>query len=140
MSRGSRKAAPANAGAARCTVTICRGTAKTPALDHAARLDQLRSSIAQSAQVRITGCPGACEHANVIVIVIQPSAAGRRSRGRRCRLVWPGLVNGRDAADDIAAWVARAAPGQCAVPDVAPCRMAMTDPAESRPMPMTMAG
>ncbi|MEU5273877.1 hypothetical protein AB0G77_36305, partial [Streptomyces hygroscopicus] len=65
-------------------------------------------------------------------VVARPAADGRP--------VWPGLVNDRDAADDIAAWVARAAPGQCAVPDVAPCRMAMTDPAESRPMRMTMAG
>ncbi|MEU5273602.1 (2Fe-2S) ferredoxin domain-containing protein, partial [Streptomyces hygroscopicus] len=81
MSRRSRKAAPANAGAARCTVTVCRGccrgTAKIPGLDHAARLDQLRSSLAQIAQVRITGCPGACEHANVIVI--RPSASSVRT-------------------------------------------------------------
>ncbi|WP_051885953.1 hypothetical protein [Streptomyces hygroscopicus] len=98
MSRRSRKAAPANAGAARCTVTVCRGTAKPPALDHAARLGQLRSSLAQSAQVRITGCPGACEHANanVIVIVIQPSAAGRAAGGRRpARLARPGQRPGR---------------------------------------------
>ncbi|MEU1903494.1 hypothetical protein [Streptomyces hygroscopicus] len=113
MSRRSRKAAPANAGAARCTVTVCRGTAKTPALDHAAQLDQLRSSLAQIAQVRITGCPGACEHTNVIVI--RPSAVGRATDGR---LVRPGLVDDRDAADDIAAWVEAGGPGLADPPGV----------------------
>ncbi|MFF8592899.1 (2Fe-2S) ferredoxin domain-containing protein [Streptomyces sp. NPDC015220] len=117
MSRRSRKTAPANAGAARCTVTVCRGcccgTAKIPGLDHAAQLDQLRSALAQIAQVRVTGCLDACEHANVIVI--QPSAAGRAAGGRP---VWLGLVNDTDAADDIAAWVEAGGPGLADPPDV----------------------
>ncbi len=117
MSRRARKAAPADAGAARCTVTVCRGcccgTAKIPGLDHPAQLDQLRSSLAQLAQVRITGCLDACEHANVIVI--QPSAAGRAAGGRP---VWLGLVNDRDAANDIAAWVEAGGPGLADPPGV----------------------
>ncbi|MFB7455162.1 (2Fe-2S) ferredoxin domain-containing protein [Streptomyces sp. NPDC056188] len=117
MSRRSRKAAPANAGAARCLVTVCRGcccgTAKIPGLDHAAQLDQLRSSLPQIAQVRVTGCLDACEHANVTVI--QPSAAGRAAGGRP---VWLGLVNDRDAADDIAAWVEAGGPGLADLPGV----------------------
>lgn len=119
MSRRSRKAAPALAGtgAARCTVTVCRGcccgTAKIPGLDHAAQLDQLRTSLAQIAQVRVTGCLDACEHANVIVV--QPSAAGRAVGGRP---VWLGLVDGRDAADGIAAWVEAGGPGLADPPGV----------------------
>ncbi|OIK26298.1 hypothetical protein [Streptomyces malaysiense] len=116
MSRRSRKAAPANPGAARSTVTVCRGcccgTAKIPGPDHAARLDQLRSSLAQIAQVRVTGCLDACEHA---FVVIQPSAAGRAAGGRPVR---PGLVNDRDAADDIAAWVQAGGPGLADPPGV----------------------
>ncbi|MEU5444630.1 (2Fe-2S) ferredoxin domain-containing protein [Streptomyces griseofuscus] len=117
MSRRSRKAAPANAGAACCTITVCRGcccgTPKIPGLDHAAQLDQLRSALTQIAQVRVTGCLDACEHANVIVI--QPSAAGRAAGGRP---VWLGLVNDRDAADDIAAWVEAGGPGLADPPGV----------------------
>ncbi|GAA2609635.1 MULTISPECIES: (2Fe-2S) ferredoxin domain-containing protein [Streptomyces] len=117
MSRRGRNAAPAGAGAARCTVTVCRGcccgTAKIPGPDHPAQLDQLRSSLAQTAQLRVTGCLDACEHANVIVI--QPSASGRAAGGRP---VWLGLVNDRGAADDIAAWVDAGGPGLADPPGV----------------------
>ncbi|MFB7600678.1 (2Fe-2S) ferredoxin domain-containing protein [Streptomyces sp. NPDC056160] len=117
MSRRSREATSANAGAAHCTVTVCRGcccgTAKVPGLDHAAQLDQLRSSLAHLARVRVTGCLDACEHANVIVI--QPSAAGRAAGGRP---VWLGLVNDQDTADDIAAWVEAGGPGLADPPGV----------------------
>ncbi|MEU2743400.1 (2Fe-2S) ferredoxin domain-containing protein [Streptomyces sp. NPDC007095] len=117
MSRRTRKAAPAATGAARCTVTVCRGcccgTPKIPGLDHGAQLAQLRQSLADTAQVRVTGCLDACEHANVIVI--QPSAAGRAAGGRP---VWLGLVNDTDAADDIAAWVEAGGPGLADPPGV----------------------
>ncbi|MEV6057989.1 (2Fe-2S) ferredoxin domain-containing protein [Streptomyces sp. NPDC052107] len=117
MSRRSRNAVPAAAGAARCTVTVCRGcccgTAKIPGLDHAGQLAQLRQALAGSAQVRVTGCLDACEHANVIVV--QPSAAGRAAGGRP---VWLGLVNDPDAADDIAAWIAAGGPGLADPPGV----------------------
>lgn len=116
MSRRSRKAA-AGAGAARCTVTVCRGcccgTAKIPGLDHRAQLDHLRASLERLAQLRVTGCLDACEHANVIVI--QPSAAGRAAGGRP---VWLGLVGDRAAADDITAWVAAGGPGLADPPGV----------------------
>ncbi|MGW2649084.1 (2Fe-2S) ferredoxin domain-containing protein [Streptomyces sp. NPDC001393] len=117
MSRRTRKAAPATAGAARCTVTVCRGcccgTAKIPGLDHAGQLAQLRQALADTAQVRVTGCLDACEHANVIVV--QPSATGRAAGGRP---VWLGLVNDTDAADDIAAWIAAGGPGLADPPGV----------------------
>ncbi|MEV6735488.1 (2Fe-2S) ferredoxin domain-containing protein [Streptomyces sp. NPDC051104] len=118
MNRRTRKAtAPATAGAARCTVTVCRGcccgTAKIPGVDHAAQLAGLRQALADTAQVRVTGCLDACEHANVIVV--QPSAAGRAAGGRP---VWLGLVNDPAATDDIAAWITAGGPGLADPPGV----------------------
>lgn len=63
--------------------------------------------------MRLTGCLDACEHANVMVV--QPSAAGRAAGGRP---VWLGLVNGTDAAGDIAAWVEAGGPGLADPPGV----------------------
>ncbi|WP_231607944.1 (2Fe-2S) ferredoxin domain-containing protein [Streptacidiphilus albus] len=122
MSRLSRSdarsdARAVSAGAARCTVTVCRdcccGTAKVPRLDHQAQLDGLRSSLAGVALVRRVDCLDACEHANVIVV--QPSPEGRRAGGRP---VWLGLVNDPDAAADISAWVEAGGPGLAAPPDI----------------------
>lgn len=108
MSR--RKAAKTGASAAPCTVTVCRGcccgTPKVPGLDHAAQLIDLRTALAAVATVRPVGCLDACEQANVIVI--QPSAEGRKAGGRP---VWLGLVNDADAAADITAWVRAGGPG-----------------------------
>ncbi|MEU2623023.1 (2Fe-2S) ferredoxin domain-containing protein [Streptomyces sp. NPDC007157] len=117
MSRRSKKAAPAP-GAARPTVTVCRGCccgtrAKVPRLDHEAQLTDLRTQLASIATVRRTDCLDACERANVIVI--QPSAEGRKAGGRP---VWLGQVNDPDAAADIAAWVKGGGPGLADAPDV----------------------
>ncbi|MEV5153749.1 (2Fe-2S) ferredoxin domain-containing protein [Streptomyces werraensis] len=113
MSKRSPRRVPApgaGAGAQRPTVTVCRGcccgTPKIPGLDHAAQLRDLRQAVGGAARVRVTDCLDACERANVIVI--QPSATGRRAGGRP---VWLGLVNDRDATADIAAWVASGGPG-----------------------------
>ncbi|GAA2813125.1 hypothetical protein GCM10010441_42300 [Kitasatospora paracochleata] len=62
--------------------------------------------------VRPTDCLGACEQANVIVV--QPSAEGRRAGGRP---VWLGLVNDPDAARDITVWVEAGEPGLADPPD-----------------------
>ncbi|MGW2423974.1 (2Fe-2S) ferredoxin domain-containing protein [Streptomyces sp. NPDC001709] len=116
MSRRARRAAPSTA-AARCTVTVCRGcccgTEKIPDLDHAGQLARLRRALPGTAQVRLTGCLDACEHANVMVV--QPSAEGRAAGGRP---VWLGLVNDPDAIDDIAAWIAAGGPGLADPPGV----------------------
>jgi (2Fe-2S) ferredoxin len=116
VSRRSRKAAP-TPGAARPTVTVCRGcccgTPKVPRLDHTAQLADLRQSLADVATVRRTDCLDACERANVIVI--QPSAEGRQAGGRP---VWLGLVNDPDAAADITAWVTAGGPGLADPPDI----------------------
>ncbi|MGA4899011.1 (2Fe-2S) ferredoxin domain-containing protein [Streptomyces griseoincarnatus] len=113
MSKRSHRSAPApgaGTGAERPTVTVCRGcccgTPKIPGLDHAAQLRDLRKALGGSATVRGTDCLGACERADVVVI--RPSATGRRAGGRP---VWLGLVSDRDATVDIAAWVANGGPG-----------------------------
>ncbi|MEZ0064418.1 (2Fe-2S) ferredoxin [Streptacidiphilus sp. MAP12-20] len=115
--RHPRKAAP-TPGAARPTVTVCRGcccgtTSKVPRLDHAAQLAALQSSLAGVAMVRRVDCLDACEQANVIVV--QPSSEGREAGGRP---VWLGLVNDPDAAADITAWVEAGGPGLAEPPDI----------------------
>ncbi|GGQ39984.1 (2Fe-2S) ferredoxin domain-containing protein [Streptomyces althioticus] len=120
MSKRSHRSVPASgagAGAELPTVTVCRGcccgSPKIPGLDHAAQLRDLRQALGGSATVRVTDCLDACERANVVVI--QPSATGRRAGGRP---VWLGLVNDRDATVDIAAWVAGGGPGVTGPPGI----------------------
>ncbi|MFJ1754938.1 (2Fe-2S) ferredoxin domain-containing protein [Kitasatospora sp. NPDC088134] len=120
MSRRTRReaaAVPAQGAAARCTVTVCRGcccgTAKIPGIDHAAQLADLRTALADRATVRPVPCLDACEHGNVMVV--QPSAEGRRAGGRP---LWLGLVNDRDAAADITAWIDAGGPGLADVPPI----------------------
>ncbi|MDJ0344924.1 (2Fe-2S) ferredoxin domain-containing protein [Streptomyces sp. H10-C2] len=117
MSRRTKKAEPA-AGAARPTVTVCRGcccgtAVKVPRLDHEAQLADLRTMLAGVAMVRRTDCLDACERANVIAI--QPSTEGRAAGGRP---VWLGQVNDPGAAADIAAWVKNGGPGLAEAPDI----------------------
>ena len=117
MSRRRQGKAAPDAGAARPTVTVCRGcccgTPKVPRLDHAAQLAELLSSLAGVAMVRRVDCLDACERANVIVV--QPSAEGRRSGGRP---VWLGMVNDPDAAADITRWVDAGGPGLADPPGI----------------------
>lgn len=116
MSRRKPKARP-EPGASRPRVTVCRGcccgTPKVPGLDHAAQLADLRTSLGHVAAVRPTDCLNACERANVIVI--QPSAEGRKAGGRP---VWLGLVNDRDAVTDITEWVEAGGPGLAEPPGI----------------------
>ncbi|MER5407388.1 (2Fe-2S) ferredoxin domain-containing protein [Streptomyces sp. NPDC002769] len=118
MSRRPRSTAahtkPANT---RCTVTVCRGCCcGTPSevrhLDHEAQLTDLRTALAGVATVRRTNCLNACERANVIVI--QPSAEGRKAGGRP---VWLGTVNDSGASADIATWISNGGPGLAEPPD-----------------------
>lgn len=117
MSRRTPRRAAADSGAARPTVTVCRGcccgTPKIPRLDHDAQLADLRDSLAEVAMVRRVDCLDACDHANVIVV--QPSAEGRRAGGRP---VWLGLVNDPDANADITTWVVAGGPGLAELPDI----------------------
>ncbi|MFF1395867.1 (2Fe-2S) ferredoxin domain-containing protein [Streptomyces sp. NPDC058287] len=120
MSKRSRSAAPdpaPRAAAPRPTVTVCRGcccgSPKVPGLDHTAQLRDLRRALDGSATVRVTDCLDACERANVIVV--QPSAAGRKAGGRP---VWLGLVNDPDATADITAWIEDGGPGLTEPPGI----------------------
>ncbi|MGV9312141.1 (2Fe-2S) ferredoxin domain-containing protein [Streptomyces sp. NPDC003691] len=116
MSRRAGRTASAP-GAIRPTVTVCRGcccgSPKIPGVDHAAQLRELRAAVGDGATVRVTDCLDVCDQANVVVV--QPSAEGRRAGGRP---VWLGLVNDRDAAGDIAAWVEGGGPGITEPPGV----------------------
>ncbi|WP_369372754.1 (2Fe-2S) ferredoxin domain-containing protein [Streptomyces sp. cg36] len=108
----------AAAGAARCTVTVCRGCccgtpSKVAHLDHEAQLTDLRTALSGIAAIRRTDCLDACERANVVVI--QPSPEGREAGGRP---VWLGQVNDPGAAADITAWVRAGGPGLAPPPGV----------------------
>ncbi|RAJ47107.1 hypothetical protein K353_00308 [Kitasatospora sp. SolWspMP-SS2h] len=120
MSRRAREKAAAvgaQGAPARCTVSVCRGcccgTPKIPGLDHAAQLADLRGALAEVATVRPVACLDSCDHANVVVV--QPSAEGRRAGGRP---VWLGLVNDRDAGADITAWIEAGGPGLAPLPAI----------------------
>ncbi|WP_269856680.1 (2Fe-2S) ferredoxin domain-containing protein [Streptomyces sp. RPT161] len=104
-------------GAARsrpCTVVVCRGCccgnpSKYPGTDHQWQLDRLRAAAAESGgrlTLRTTDCLGPCGQANVIVV--QPSAEGRRNGGRAA---WIGWALDDDCTDDILRWVADGGPG-----------------------------
>ncbi|MFJ3019496.1 (2Fe-2S) ferredoxin domain-containing protein [Streptomyces tendae] len=112
MSKRARRSAP-TAGPARPTVSVCRGcccgTAKIPGLDPTAHLRRLRQALDGTATVRGTGCLDACERANIIVV--QPSAEGRRQGGRP---VWLGLVS----SADITTRIEHGGPGLADTPDV----------------------
>ncbi|MCT9082466.1 (2Fe-2S) ferredoxin domain-containing protein [Streptomyces fulvoviolaceus] len=114
-------------GAARqrpCTLVVCRGcccgdprklpqsrlrsTGGTPiGTDHAWQLERLRAAAAEHGfQVRTTDCLGPCDQANVIVV--QPSAAGRRAGGRA---TWVGFAMDDDCTEEILQWAAAGGPG-----------------------------
>ncbi|MEU7347134.1 (2Fe-2S) ferredoxin domain-containing protein [Streptomyces bacillaris] len=116
MSRRPRKDVPAQ-GAARPTVSVCRGcccgTEKIPGVDHAAQFARLRSGLEGTATVRAVECLDACEQGNVIVV--QPSAEGRRAGGRP---VWLGLVNDEHAEQDVITWATAGGPGIADAPDI----------------------
>ncbi|GAA2609639.1 (2Fe-2S) ferredoxin domain-containing protein [Streptomyces tubercidicus] len=107
-----------NAPSTPCRVTVCRGcccgdASKIPGVDHRAQIPTLRAALGGTAQVRASECLDVCDQANVVVV--QPSAAGRKAGGRP---VWLGLVNDDDALADIAAWIRAGGPGLAEPPGV----------------------
>ncbi|WP_033424350.1 hypothetical protein [Actinomadura flavalba] len=96
-----------------CRVTVCRGcccgTSKVPGLDH----DQQVADLARRVPTRVSECLDVCAQANVVVV--QPSAAGRRAGGRP---VWLGLVNDDAVLDDLTAWIDAGGPGIAVPPAV----------------------
>ncbi|MEV4612777.1 (2Fe-2S) ferredoxin domain-containing protein [Kitasatospora sp. NPDC049258] len=116
MPRSSRKepAAPP----APVTVTVCRGcccgvAAKYPGVDHVGQVERLRAGVGAAGKVRVVDCLDVCDHANVVVV--GPSAQGRRAGGRP---VWLGWVFQDDMVDDITAWVRAGGPGVVEAPGV----------------------
>jgi (2Fe-2S) ferredoxin len=100
------------------TVTVCRGCCcgsefKHPDLDHRAQLERIREGVGSAARVRVTDCLDACERSNVMVV--SPSAAGRRAGARP---VWLGQVLDDDATDDVIDWVTAGGPGVSEPPSV----------------------
>ncbi|MEV8464234.1 MULTISPECIES: (2Fe-2S) ferredoxin domain-containing protein [Streptomyces] len=95
-----------------CTLVVCRGCCcgnarKNPGTDHAWQLERLRAAAAEHGfQVRTSDCLGPCDQANVIVV--QPSAAGRRAGGRA---VWIGFATDDDSTEEVIAWAAAGGPG-----------------------------
>ncbi|MFJ6983169.1 MULTISPECIES: (2Fe-2S) ferredoxin domain-containing protein [unclassified Streptomyces] len=102
-----------------CTVVVCRGCCcgdarKHPGFDHAWQLARLRAGAAASAgafQVRTTDCLGPCDQANVLVV--QPSAAGRRAGGKA---TWVGFAMDEDCTEEVLSWAAAGGPGMAAPP------------------------
>lgn len=93
------------------TVTVCRGcccgtAAKHPDVDHDGQLDQLRDGLAGAAQVRVSDCLDACDRSNVVVVT--PSAAGRRAGGRP---VWLGEMLEPASTATLARWATAGGPG-----------------------------
>ena len=102
-------------GAARsqpCTLVVCRGCCcgnprKHPGTDHSWQLDRLRAGAAEHGfHVRTTDCLGPCDQANVIVV--QPSATGRRAGGRA---VWIGFAMDDDCMEEVVNWAGAGGPG-----------------------------
>ncbi|MFI8230086.1 (2Fe-2S) ferredoxin domain-containing protein [Streptomyces sp. NPDC085900] len=95
-----------------CTLVVCRGCCcgdprKHPGSDHSWQLERLRAAAAESGfQVRTTDCLGPCDQANVIVV--QPSAAGRRAGGRA---TWVGFAMDDDCTQEVIDWAAAGGPG-----------------------------
>ncbi|QKV96501.1 (2Fe-2S) ferredoxin domain-containing protein [Streptomyces sp. NA02950] len=97
-----------------CTLVVCRGcccgnVAKHPRTDHQGQLDRLRAAADDSPgrlAVRTTDCLGPCGQANVVVV--QPSATGRRGGGRP---TWVGWALDDNSTDDLLAWALAGGPG-----------------------------
>ncbi|MET7575233.1 (2Fe-2S) ferredoxin domain-containing protein [Streptomyces sp. NPDC005492] len=122
-------------GAARdrpCTLVVCRGCCcgnprKFPATDHTWQVERLRAGAAEHGfHVRTTDCLGPCDQANVIVV--QPSAAGRRAGGRA---TWIGFAMDDDCTEELLRWAAEGGPG-VAVPPVALELQFVRPPREAR--------
>jgi (2Fe-2S) ferredoxin len=69
-------------------------------------VDRLRAEVTPGGRLRVTDCLDVCERSNVMVV--SPSAAGRRAGGRP---VWLGEVLHPDVVAAVLAWVGAGGPG-----------------------------
>ncbi|MDK1472074.1 (2Fe-2S) ferredoxin domain-containing protein [Streptomyces sp. 549] len=117
-----------------CTIVVCRGCCcgdarKHPRTDHVWQLDRLRAAAASSGgrvAVRTTDCLGPCGQANIVVV--RPSAAGRRHGGRAA---WIGWVMGDDCTEEIIDWADAGGPGLAEPP--ATLALQFVDPPRDSP-------
>jgi hypothetical protein len=99
-------------------VTVCRGcccgtAGKHPDTNHDAQLAELRAGVGDAGLVRVSDCLDSCEHSNVVVV--GPSAAGRRAGARPTWLL--GVLDRKTTAD-IVTWVRGGGPGIAEPPAV----------------------
>lgn len=117
-----------------CTLVVCRGCCcgdarKHPGTDHAGQLARLRRAAEGSDgrfAVRTTDCLGPCGQANVIVV--QPSAEGRR---RGARAAWIGWALDDDATGDVIDWAEAGGPGLAEPPATLTLQM-IAPPSDAR--------
>lgn len=103
-----------------CTVVLCRGCCcgtlrKQPDVDHVAQLRRLRVGLSGHAILRTSDCLGACEHANIAVVL-----PGRSARARGARPLWLGGLADAASEDSLIAWVRDGGPG------TQPCPLALS--------------
>jgi hypothetical protein len=98
-------------------VTVCRGCCcgtdrKHPDTDHDAQLRRLEAAVRPHGVVRVSDCIDACGQSNVVIV--QPSPAGRRRRGRP---TWLGWINDEASLVDVVTWLAAGGPGIAPLPE-----------------------
>jgi (2Fe-2S) ferredoxin len=109
----------AGARSPRCAITVCHGCccgteSKHTDIDsagHRATLLEFAADSPDLVRVQVSDCLDACDRSNVLVI--RPSAAGRRRGGRP---VWLGAVLRGEQVDAVTTWIRDGGPGVSAVP------------------------
>ncbi|KOU36354.1 hypothetical protein ADK54_34195 [Streptomyces sp. WM6378] len=97
-----------------CRGCCCGNPRKHPGADHQGQLERLRTAADDAAgrfTVRTTDCLGPCDQADVVVV--RPSAEGRRRGGRA---VWIGFAMDDTFTDDLLRWIGQGGPGLAAPP------------------------
>jgi (2Fe-2S) ferredoxin len=123
MGRAARRAAanavvdsPGRSGVVVCRGCCCGNPRKDPRTDHSAqlrRLEDIADERPSQVSVRTSDCLGPCSQANVVVV--RPSALGRRGGGRP---VWLALVRDLGVVDLLEGWLADGGPGLAPIPDL----------------------
>jgi (2Fe-2S) ferredoxin len=123
MGRAARQAeaiaaanSPGRSGVVVCRGCCCGNPSKDPRTDHTAqlrRLEDLADERPTQVSVRTSDCLGPCSQANVVVV--RPSALGRRDGGRP---VWLALVRDLGVLDLLEGWLADGGPGLAPIPDL----------------------
>ena len=123
MGRTARRAmanavanSPGRTGVVVCRGCCCGNSSKDPRTDHTAqlrRLEDLADERPDQLSVRTSDCLGPCSQANVVVV--RPSALGRRGGGRP---VWLALVRDLGVLDLLDGWLADGGPGLAPIPEL----------------------